>query len=181
MIIGRVPLKRLARIAASNVDKKSVEGEHPIDLCNYTDVYYHDEILNDLEFMKATATHEQISAFSLRAGDVLITKDSETREDIGIPAFVPRYLENVLCGYHLSILRPNQNVVDSKFLFWSLKSESAKSHFARLAKGVTRFAIGYEEIGSLAIRVPPLEEQVRIARFLDAATNEIGLLAKSCG
>ena len=68
-------LKNIASVQLSNVDKISVEGEEPVRLCNYVDVYYNERITADLDFMTATATPEQIRRFSLRAGDVLVTKD----------------------------------------------------------------------------------------------------------
>ena len=83
--LGEIPahwevrrLKTVASVQLSNVDKKSVEGQDSVRLCNYVDVYYNDRITPDLDFMAATATSEQRRHFSLRAGDVLITKDSES-------------------------------------------------------------------------------------------------------
>ena len=35
-------LKFLSKIILSNVDKKTIEGESKVELCNYTDVYNHD-------------------------------------------------------------------------------------------------------------------------------------------
>ena len=104
-----IPLERVAEIILSNVDKKSGKGEAVVQLCNYTDVYYNDIIDKNIEFMEATATPREIERFSLRHGDVLITKDSETPDDIAVPALVNDTLENVLCGYHLAILRPRNN------------------------------------------------------------------------
>lgn len=56
--IGEVPeeweikrLKYIANVQLSNVDKKSVDGELPVLLCNYVDVYYNDTISDDLDFM----------------------------------------------------------------------------------------------------------------------------------
>ena len=43
--------------------------------------------------MRATATAGEIKRFSLRSGDVLITKDSEVWNDIGVPALV--VIENI--------------------------------------------------------------------------------------
>ena len=37
--------------------------------------------------MAATASAEQIAKFSLRAGDTIITKDSETPDDIAVAAY----------------------------------------------------------------------------------------------
>jgi type I restriction enzyme S subunit len=83
-------LKQFCSVFPSNVDKKSVEGETPVKLCNYTDVYYNDFIAEDLEFMEATATEEQIKKFTLQAGDTIITKDSEAADDIAIAACVTK-------------------------------------------------------------------------------------------
>ena len=65
--LGNIPthweirrLKTLASVRLSNVDKKSEEGQVPVKLCNYVDVYYNDRITADLEFMHATATAEQV-------------------------------------------------------------------------------------------------------------------------
>ena len=49
---------------------------------------------------------EQVRRFALRAGDVLITKDSESWTDIAVPAVVSEGLPDVLCGYHLAHIRP---------------------------------------------------------------------------
>lgn len=92
------PIDSLASVKVSTVDKKSYEDELPVSLCNYTDVYYNDEITGTLDFMRATASCSQVANFTVRAGDVVITKDSETSDDIGRPAYVPRDLPGVVYG-----------------------------------------------------------------------------------
>ena len=110
--LGHIPahwevrrLKACATVHLSNVDKKSREGESEVLLCNYVDVYYNERIEGDMTFMAATATRDQIRRFSLRKGDVLVTKDSETWTDIAVPALVDEDLAGVLCGYHLALIR----------------------------------------------------------------------------
>lgn len=169
-------LKHLTAIKASNVDKKSVEGHVPISLCNYTDVYHNDLITKDMPFMQATATRSQIDAFTLRRGDVLITKDSESADDIGIPAYVSEDVDGLVSGYHLSLLRSNPDVMEPKFMFWALKAQPAQHHFTVSAKGITRFALGYDELGRTPIPLPTLEEQRAIVRFLDEETAKIDAL-----
>jgi type I restriction enzyme S subunit len=104
--LGNIPthwdvrrLKNIASASLSNVDKKSLEGQDAVRLCNYVDVYYNERITPDLDFMAATATLDQIKRFWLRAGDVLVTKDSESWTDIAVPAVVAEDLPDVLCGY----------------------------------------------------------------------------------
>ena len=81
-----LPLKRLAAIHSSNVDKVIENDEIPIRLCNYVDVYHNDQIHPALEFSSGSAKQSEIDRFGLRPGDVLITKDSETPNDIAVPA-----------------------------------------------------------------------------------------------
>ncbi|MEI2812294.1 MAG: hypothetical protein V9E91_00320 [Burkholderiaceae bacterium] len=44
---------------------------------------------------------DQVKKFTLREGDTIITKDSETADDIAIAAYVPQNMPGVICGYHL--------------------------------------------------------------------------------
>ena len=46
-------LKHISSIQFSNVDNHTVEGERPVRLCNYVDVYHHEFITTDLNFMEA--------------------------------------------------------------------------------------------------------------------------------
>lgn len=176
MSISWVPLRSVATVRVSNVDKKTVEGDQPVRLCNYTDVYYNDTISADMSFMHATATQEQIRIFGLRKDDVVITKDSETAEDIGIAAHVKSSDRNLVCGYHLAILRPNRREVNGRFLYWSLMTRHLRDQFAVSATGVTRFGLRTESIAVSRVPLYVLEKQVAIASFLDFETARIDAL-----
>ena len=117
----RVPLGEVIDLRLSSVDKKSKTGERAIQLCNYMDVYSNSFIHHDMEFMAATASDREISNCSLFAGDVVITKDSETHDDIGVPALVREDISNLVCGYHLAILRPSCSELDGAYLFYALE------------------------------------------------------------
>ncbi len=183
--LGEVPahwevrrLKTVASTRASNVDKKSLEGQQPVLLCNYTDVYYNEHITNALEFMSATATPDQIERYALRVGDVLITKDSESWDDIAVPAVVTELLENVLCGYHLALIRPTEEV-DGRFLARVFAATGPRDQLEIAANGITRFGLSGDAIRTAVFALPPLPEQQAIAAFLDRKTAEIdGLIAK---
>ena len=180
--LGEVPghwevkrLKQICHVFPSNVDKKSYDGETPVLLCNYTDVYYNDRIVDSMNFMAATATTEQIEKFTLRAGDTIITKDSETADDIAIAAYVPADLPGVICGYHLSMVRP-LTMTHGAFVKRLFDSTYAKSSFAVLANGLTRVGLGTYALDNVELPVPPFEEQQTIATFLDQETAKIDSL-----
>ncbi len=171
----RVRLGDIADVAFSGVDKRTVEGELPVQLCNYTDVFYNRRISAGMDLMNATATPSERDRWTLRMGDVLFTKDSETPDEIGIPALVADDLPGVLCGYHLGLARPTENIVDGGFLTEALTSSESRKEFARIANGVTRFGLTLDATKALPILLPPLPEQRVIASALDgvAATIEV--------
>ncbi|MDL1968195.1 MAG: restriction endonuclease subunit S [Deltaproteobacteria bacterium] len=178
--IGEVPerwevkkLKWLAKIRLSNIDKKSKERELTVELCNYVDVYYNDSITSKIEFMKATARQDQIDILSLEEGDILITKDSESPDDIAVPAYVPSSLHGVVCGYHLAHIRPYEKHANGNYLFRSFSAYGISDQFEISANGVTRFGIGKQAIDNSVFLTPPLEEQTAIAAYLDRKTAQI--------
>lgn len=169
-------LKFISNVQLSNVDKKAVEGEEPVLLCNYVDVYYNDKINSQIKFMKATAKTDQVKKFTLKRNDVLITKDSEAADDIGVPAWVEEDMQDVLCGYHLAQIRPYSSIMNGRYLYYCIASNGFRDQFWSLANGVTRFGISLYDIKNALFFIPTLEEQQTIANFLDEKTAEIDAL-----
>lgn len=174
---GTKKLKFLATVQPSNVDKKTVEGEEPVILCNYTDVYKNEYIDGRLEFMQASATEAEIKKFKVDIGDVIVTKDSETPDDIAVPACIAEEVEGLVCGYHLTQIKPIN--LHGPYLFRLFQSKGFNAQFVVSANGVTRFGLPQHAIANAFTPIPPLEEQKAIARFLDFKTAQIdALIAK---
>ena len=168
-------LNKVAKVIVSNVDKKSTSAEQPIRLCNYMDVYRSDRIEADMDFMTATATVDQTRKFGLRVGDILITKDSETPEDIAVPSYVASTAPDLVCGYHLAIIRPKKGC-DGQFLKYYFEYPHTRYFFATRANGATRFGLTIDAIETAPITLPGYEEQQRIAAVIAAAEQEIDRL-----
>jgi type I restriction enzyme S subunit len=116
--------------------------------------------------MHATATATEISAFTLKANDVLITKDSELWEDIAVPALVRADLEGVLCGYHLALIRSDQNLLIGEYLFQAFSTPVLARQFSIAATGVTRYGLSKHAIKNAVFLLPPLNEQEQICRWI---------------
>ena len=166
-------LGNVANILFSNVDKHTVEGEVPVRLCNYVDVYKNDRITGAIDFMEASAEPREIARFQITRGDVLATKDSESPDDIAIPSLVAEDLPGVLCGYHLAMMRPVAHQLHGPYLAWLHSSKAFRAHYEAQAVGVTRFGLGQAAFKQALIPLPPLPEQHRIATYLDASCAAI--------
>lgn len=165
-------LKMVAQLQPSNVDKKSKEGEEPVRLCNYVDVYKNEFIHPGLDLMNATVPKSQLKKFRVEAGDVIITKDSESWDDIAVPAYVESAEEDMVCGYHLTQIKPSTAML-GKYLFRCFGAEGIKSQFETAAVGVTRYALSKRGTDSALFPVPDREEQSQIINFLDQKTRQI--------
>ena len=169
-------LRHIATVMNSNVDKVVDPDEVSVRLCNYVHVYKNDFITTEIEFDNGSATEAEIKRFGLRVGDVIITKDSEDRHDIGVPAYVRDTAVDLVCGYHLTILRAFKTKCRGDFLFWALQLKGVQEAFAVAASGVTRYGLGQEGIKGLSLHLPDLATQKQIADFLDAETTRIDAL-----
>jgi type I restriction enzyme S subunit len=181
--IGEIPehwlvkkLKTVSKIQFSNVDKHSFDGEMPVLLANYTDVYKNQFITNEMKFMEATAKPSEIKKFQLEVGDVLVTKDSETTDDIAIPSLVKRTIPNLICGYHLAQIRPRCNELNGSFLFYLYCSKTFRGKYESEANGITRFGLSQYSFADTYICLPNLAEQLEISSFLAAEISKIDFL-----
>ena len=166
-------LRDVADIRVSSVDKHSRDSEMPIRLCNYLDVYMNTTITSTMDFMKVTATVDEIREYRLQEGDVLITKDSESWNDIGVPALVVSSAPDIVCGYHLALLRPRSEEILGGYLMRILQTRAIAHQLHVQARGVTRFGLTQNTIKSLSIPVPPIKQQRQFIEFIEYAASGI--------
>jgi type I restriction enzyme S subunit len=175
-------LGNVAQVVASNVDKHVHEDEIPVSLCNYLDVYRNRRLSKPYEFSRGSVTQAEVGRFTIRKGDVLITKDSETPDDIGVPCLIADDFEKTICGYHLALIRP-EDALDSSYLSYLFQSEATRRYFLAKAAGLTRFGLNARTIGALPIPMPQMDEQTAIANVLNAVecavSNAKAVIAKA--
>ena len=178
MELKKYKLADIAKIEISGVDKKTVEGELPVRLCNFVDVYYNWAITKEkaLNFMLASAKQNQIDKFSIGKGMVAITKDSETRDDIGIATYIADYFENVVLGYHCALIVPNPNLVDGKYLNAFMHTRYIQKYFENNASGSgQRYTLSNDTIDNIPVLLPSIEEQHTIGKVLADIDRKIEL------
>lgn len=128
--------------------------------------------LTDVKAMNFTPAEQQI--FSLRSGDVLVTEGSGSLRSVGASAVWREELEGKVCFQNTLLrLRPRTGITDGLFLEWWARSAFGSGLFASIATGANIYHISAERVRALPIELPPLEEQRRIADFLDEETTRI--------
>ena len=169
-------LRELADVDISSVDKKTKEGEKPVRLCNFTDVYKNWAIRSHIydSFMKATAKQKDIEKFSIHKGQVAITKDSETRDDIGIPTYIADDFNDVVLGYHCALITPHRDF-SGAYLNAYLNTKMAKKYFEGYASGSgQRYTLTLDSIKDIQIWAPKnKEDQDRIVKVLNDIDQKI--------
>ena len=176
--MGKYKLGDIATVEISGVDKKMKVGEKKIRLCNFVDVYYNWAITTARHdsFMFATANTKEISRLQMKKGQVALTKDSETRDDIGISTYIADDFDDVILGYHCALITPNRDVLDGSYLNALLHTEYAKKYFAFNASGSgQRYALSVEALNSFPVPRIPLREQQRIGEIFSALDKKIEL------
>jgi len=176
-----VRLGDVADVRISGIDKKTLPNEIPVRLCNYTDVYYNWAIREEKSqtFMFASAKQDEIAKFRLRAGQVAITKDSETRDDIGHATFIANDFDDVILGYHCALITPHTGKLDGRYLNALFRMQYVSDYLSRNAGGSgQRYYLSESAIRSIPLFLPPINAQLRIAGVLGSIDEKIELNRK---
>ena len=177
-IITKYKLSEVAKVEISSVDKKTKNGEASVRLCNFTDVYHNWSITSDMAvtFMEASANTGEIDKFSIKKGQVALTKDSETRDDIGISTYIADDFDDVLLGYHCALITPDETKLCGKYLNAFMHSAFIQKYFELNATGSgMRFTLSIDTLESMPLLLPPLDEQKRIGELFSFIDKKICL------
>ncbi|MET7494326.1 restriction endonuclease subunit S [Streptomyces sp900116325] len=104
-------------------------------------------------------------------GWLVVNRMKAWQGSVGISAH-----RGIISGHYICF-RPRHDE-DSRFLNWLLRSDIYAAEYRRLSRGVrpNQIEIDNDGLRVLPVHLPPLEEQRRIADFLDAETARIDRL-----
>ncbi len=115
--------------------------------------------------------YEESPELKLQPGDVLLAKDGST---LGITNIVRELPRPATVNGSIAVLRAFG--VEPRFLRYSLASSTTQEMIGTLKGGMGVPHLFQWDIKRLPIALPPPDEQLRIADFLDAQTARINLL-----
>ena len=110
----------------------------------------------------------------VEVGDVLFTTSSETPEEVGMSSVLlekrgKTYLNSFCFGF-----RPSEKI-DSYYLAYMLRSESAREKIILLAQGISRYNISKNKVMEIAVSLPSLDEQKLVGQYFRQLDNLITL------
>lgn len=182
MELKRYRLGDIAKVEISGIDKKSKEGQQNVLLCNFVDVYYNWAVTKDLEskFMPATASDAEIDIFTLHKGQVAITKDSETRDDIGVATYIADDFDSlVVLGYHTALITPDEKQLCGKYLNALMHSAYFQRYWSNNASGSgQRYTLSQKVIEDAPVYLPNIDIQRKVGDFFSELDRKICLNKK---
>lgn len=176
MELKQYKLGDIANVEISGVDKKCIAGEFSVRLCNFVDVYRNWAITSEMaeRFMQATARQAEIDRFTIKKGQVALTKDSETRDDIGISTYIADDFDDVVLGYHNALITSNPKLLNGKYLNALLHTDYAKKYFANNASGSgQRYTLSVDALNSFPVLSPSLRMQEKIGNIFSNIDRKI--------
>lgn len=172
----RVKLSDIGVISSAGVDKKVIDGEKPVRLLNFLDVFRRELISDDDLNHAVTAPDNKVKNCNVLRGDIFFTPSSETRDEVGIPAVAIEDMPGVVYSYHVVRLRPKLSI-DLIFSAYIFQSENFRKQAYRLADGSgQRYVLSQDDFRGIEIDIPALDEQAAIGRVLKGASDEIEIL-----
>lgn len=168
----------IGEIKSAGVDKKIVEGEAPVRLLNFTDVFKKTFIFADEINHWVTAPYSKVDGCSVLKGDVFFTPSSETRDEVGMSAVVAADIDSCCYSYHIVRFRIKENW-DLNFKAFAFSTPTFRKQVSLLADGSgQRYVVSQDGFRSVMISYPPIEEQREIGKVLKLAEEETIILDK---
>ncbi|WP_437738812.1 restriction endonuclease subunit S [Sorangium sp. So ce1335] len=108
-------------------------------------------------------------------GDTIV---STVRTYLRAIAYIERPPPGFVCSTGFAVVTPGRRIC-SKYLYYWLRSEPVVDEICARSVGVSYPAVNADELGSLPVPIPRLEQQIRIVDFLDRSLEPVDeLIAK---
>ncbi|GAB7256966.1 restriction endonuclease subunit S [Polaribacter sp. OB-PA-B3] len=179
--LGEIPehweitrLANIGRFSSSGIDKLIKKNESLVRIVNYTDVYKNLEhtINSKMNFMEVTTPETNRVKNLVNKGDLIFLPSSETLEDLGLSALVDEEIENLSFSYHVLRFEFTKEV-SHRFKKYFSNNQAVLNEFSKKGTGSIRKTLGRNDFRNTIVILPPLQEQIKIAQFLDDKTSKI--------
>ena len=120
---------------------------------------------DQLESLVQTTDKER-EACSIKAGDVFITRTSETMDELGMSSVALKDYPNATYNGFTKRLRPITDRVNPRYIGYYLRTPKFRGQFMAFSSMTTRASLANNDLLNMEVELPPMETQHRIATIL---------------
>lgn len=132
---------------------------------NYSTVFNNYFVPDEIVELVQSTDKEQKN-YSIKAGDVFITRTSETTEELGMSCVALKdYPEATFNGF-CKRLRPITDKTYPLFMGYYFRTPQFRSNFLKIASLITRASLRNEDLLKFKVNLPSIEMQKKIADLL---------------
>lgn len=117
----------------------------------------------------------KMKQYRAKSGDIVVSKINARKKAIGIVTGE----KDIGITSHFRSLKPNNNLIITKFLWLALRSNYCSNQFSIETGGIGKGEISEERLLSIEIPLPPLNIQEYIVDYFEMAENEVNESYKS--
>ena len=111
-------------------------------------------------------TDKEREACSIKAGDVFITRTSETMDELGMSSVALKDYPNATYNGFTKRLRPITDRVNPRYIGYYLRTSKFRGQFMAFSTMTTRASLANNDLLNMEVELPPMEIQHRIATIL---------------
>ena len=111
-------------------------------------------------------TDKEREACSIKAGDVFITRTSETMDELGMSSVALKDYPNATYNGFTKRLRPITDRVNPRYIGYYLRTPKFRGQFMAFSTMTTRASLANNDLLNMEVELPPMETQIRIASIL---------------
>ena len=137
-----------------------------VKFVNVMDVFGHNYLYANDVIGSVQVTKKQLVDYSVKYGDVLFNRTSETFEEIAMSSVYLDKKEIIFGGF---VIRGRQktNILMPEYSAYCFQAHTVRRELIRRGQGAVRANIGQKDLSKIPIVIPPVNEQRAIASLLE--------------
>lgn len=160
---------------SSGLSKNANEFGFGFHFLSFKTVFYNYFIPDRIEDLANTNEKEQ-EKYSIKKGDVFLTRTSETLDELGMSCVALKdYPEATFNGFTKRLRPKTLKVIDPIFSGYYFRSLKFRNSVTSMTSMTTRASLNNDILSRLPIILPPMEEQMNIANILYSLDKKIAL------
>lgn len=132
---------------------------------SFSTVFNNYFIPDELRDYVQTTEKERLN-FSIRRGDVFVTRTSETADELGMSCVALKDYPNATYNGFTKRLRPKTNELLPEYIGYYFRTHSFRGKFKAFSTMTTRASLKNEDLLSLSVFFPSMEDQKKISSVL---------------